>query len=64
MTVYLAHVLGASGYGVIALAGAILLYLNAITDAGLDMLGVRDVANDPVQLPLPFPVALAHTRRA
>src|SRR5205823_11027249 len=59
VTVYLARVLGASGYGVIALASAILLYLNAITDAGLDMLGVRDVASDPARLPVLVPSIVA-----
>lgn len=59
VTVYLARVLGASGYGVIALASAILLYLNAITDAGLDMLGVRDVASDPSRLPVLVPPVVA-----
>lgn len=45
-TVYLARTLGAPIYGVIVLATAILLYLSFITDCGVEMLGVRDVAAD------------------
>ena len=45
-TVYLARTLGASTYGIIVLATAVLLYLSFITDCGVEMLGVRDVAAD------------------
>lgn len=45
-TVYLARTLGASTYGVIVLATAVLLYLSFLTDCGVEMLGVRDVAAD------------------
>lgn len=50
-TVYLARTLGASLYGVIVLATAVLLYLTFITDCGVDALGVRDVADAPDALP-------------
>jgi O-antigen/teichoic acid export membrane protein len=46
-TVYLARTLGPSLYGVIVLAGAILLYFNAIAEGGLDTVGVHDLAADP-----------------
>lgn len=45
-TVYLARTLGASTYGVIVFATAILLYLSFITDCGVEMLGIHDVAAD------------------
>lgn len=50
-TVYLARTLGASLYGVIVLATAILLYLTFLTDCGVDALGIRDVADAPGALP-------------
>lgn len=43
-TVYVARALGASAYGVIALATAILLYLSVLSDAGIDTLGIQQVA--------------------
>lgn len=43
-TVYVARTLGAPAYGVIALASAVLLYLSVITDAGIEALGIREVA--------------------
>jgi O-antigen/teichoic acid export membrane protein len=47
-TVYLARTLGASAYGVIGFATALTLYLNRITDAGVELgLGVREVAAAP-----------------
>jgi len=45
-TVYLARRLGVSGYGVVALAGAVLLYFSHLVDLGLDTLGVSEVAKD------------------
>lgn len=56
-TVYLARTLGASLYGVIVLATAVLLYLTFVTDSGVDALGIRDVADAPEALP----VTLAET---
>lgn len=49
-TVYLARTLGASSYGVIVLALAMLLYLQVIADCGVEALGVRDVAEAPDQI--------------
>jgi O-antigen/teichoic acid export membrane protein len=46
-TVYLARRLGADVYGTIALATAILLYLACVTDCGIEMLGISDVARQP-----------------
>lgn len=47
-TVYLARTLGAASYGVIGFATAITLYLNRVTDAGVELgLGVREVAAAP-----------------
>lgn len=46
--VYIARALGASAYGVIEVAGAIVLYFGRFADAGFDMgLGVREVAARP-----------------
>ena len=59
VTVYLARSLGAGGYGVIALATAVVLYLSFVADAGLEMLGVRDVAADPAQIQHVVPSLLA-----
>jgi O-antigen/teichoic acid export membrane protein len=50
-TVYLARLLGAELYGIVVLALAVMLYLTCITDAGVDLLGVRDVADQPARLP-------------
>lgn len=49
-TVYLARRLGADLYGSIALATAVLLYLACVTDCGLEMLGISDVARQPSQI--------------
>ena len=49
-TVYLARLLGADSYGVIVLATAILLYVACVSDCGVDLLGVHDVARDPAAL--------------
>ena len=39
---------GASMYGVIGVATAVVLYLNRVVDGGLELgLGVREVARDP-----------------
>jgi len=46
-TAYLARRLGADVYGIIALASAILLYLTSITECGVEMLGISDVARQP-----------------
>lgn len=50
-TVYIARQLGAAAYGVIGFATAVVLYLNRIADAGIDLgLGVREVAAGPQHL--------------
>ena len=49
-TVYLARTLGAAGYGVIAVAMAIMLYLTYLTDCGVEVLGVREVAAAPTRI--------------
>jgi O-antigen/teichoic acid export membrane protein len=46
-TVYLARVLGADGYGVVALAAALTLYPAKLADFGISILGSREVAEDP-----------------
>lgn len=58
VTVYLARLLGPGVYGVIVLAMAILLYVNCITECGIDMLGVHDVARDRRQLATLLPAYL------
>jgi O-antigen/teichoic acid export membrane protein len=48
VVVYVARALGASAYGVIEVAGAIVLYVGRFADAGFDIgLGVREVAARP-----------------
>lgn len=54
-TVYLAHTLGASTYGVIAVATTVVMYLAFVADCGMDMLGVREVAAHPDALPDTLP---------
>ncbi len=45
-TVILAHRLGAAGFGRLAIATALVLYLSKIADAGIDLgLGIREVAH-------------------
>ncbi|MCA0374538.1 MAG: flippase [Gemmatimonadetes bacterium] len=46
-TVYLARTLGASVYGVIVSATTVIMYLTFVADAGMDMIGVREVAAHP-----------------
>lgn len=57
-TVYLARTLGASVYGVVVLASAVLLYLTSLTDCGVEALGVHEVAADPAALPSTVPEIL------
>jgi O-antigen/teichoic acid export membrane protein len=45
-TAYLTRILGAAGYGVIAVAAAVALYLSQIAHFGIDTLGIREVAED------------------
>lgn len=57
-TVYLARTLGAGAYGVIVLATAVMLYLTYLTDCGVDVLGVREVAAAPESVPTFVPEIL------
>ncbi len=43
-TVYLARTLGAAGYGLVGVTTAFLLYCTYLTDLGLEVLGVREIA--------------------
>lgn len=45
-TAYLTRVLGAAGYGVVALAMAVTLYLAQLAHFGIDTLGIREIAED------------------
>lgn len=47
VTIHLARVLGPSGYGVIGVATAVLLYFTALADGGIEYLGAREVAAAP-----------------
>ncbi len=60
VTVYLARTLGASGYGVIGFAGAVVLYLARIADAGMEFfgLGIREIAEDPRRVATTVPGVL------
>lgn len=49
-TVYLARRLGADTYGVIVLATTLMAYVGRISDCGIDLLGVHDVAHDRARL--------------
>jgi O-antigen/teichoic acid export membrane protein len=58
-TVYLARTLGPGSYGVISLAMAVLLYATFLADAGIEMLGVREVAEDTSRLARLVPAVLS-----
>ncbi len=47
-TVYLARTLGASSYGILGFAAAVMLYLSRVADFGMEFfgLGVREIAED------------------
>lgn len=47
VTVYLARMLGAEGYGVIAFATGVALYLSKIADFGIEVVGAREIAKAP-----------------
>jgi O-antigen/teichoic acid export membrane protein len=49
-TAYLTRVLGADGYGVIAVASAVTLYLSQLAHFGIDTLGIREVAGDRAEI--------------
>jgi O-antigen/teichoic acid export membrane protein len=50
-TVYLARVLGTSGFGIINIGMAVLAYALIISDVGLQFLGTRETAGNPDGLP-------------
>jgi O-antigen/teichoic acid export membrane protein len=50
-TVYVARRLGADTYGIVVLATTVMVYVGRLADCGVDLLGVRDVAHEPAQLP-------------
>lgn len=47
VTVYLARILGADGYGVIALAVGVTLYLSKIVDFSIEVIGAKELAKAP-----------------
>lgn len=47
VTIYLARILGAENYGVIAVAAAVTLYFSKIADFGIEVIGTREVAKLP-----------------
>ncbi len=47
VTIYLARILGAENYGVIAVAAAVTLYFSKIADFGIEVVGTREVAKLP-----------------
>ncbi len=57
-TAYLTRVLGAEGFGVIALAAAVTLYLAQLATFGIDTLGIREVAEDRTQVDRVVPAVL------
>jgi len=58
-TVYLARTLGASYYGIIGFATAVVLYLSRIADGGMELgIGVREIAADPSGLDRVVPTIL------
>lgn len=50
-TVYVARVLGADSYGILVSALTVVMYLAFVADAGMDMVGVREVAAHPDRVP-------------
>ena len=58
MTAVLARRLGADVYGSLALATAILLYLTALGDFGVEVLGITDLASGAASLPRILPSLL------
>ncbi|MBL0169322.1 MAG: oligosaccharide flippase family protein [Gemmatimonadaceae bacterium] len=57
-TVYLARTLGASIYGVLVAAMTVVMYLTFVADCGIEMLGVREVADRPDALSQTLPPIL------
>lgn len=59
-TVYLARTLGASGYGILGFAAAVMLYLARVADFGMEFfgLGVREIAEDHARVETVAPALL------
>lgn len=51
VTVYVARTLGADRYGLLVAALTVVMYLTFIVDAGMEMVGVKEVASDPGRVP-------------
>jgi O-antigen/teichoic acid export membrane protein len=51
VTIYVARTVGADAYGVLVSAATVVLYLAFVADAGMDMVGVREVAAHPDRVP-------------
>ena len=49
-SIYLARMLGASTYGIIGFATAVLLYMSRVADFGIELSGARDLALEPQRL--------------
>jgi O-antigen/teichoic acid export membrane protein len=49
-SLYLARTLGAEIYGIIGFTSAVLLYFMSVAEAGLDLVGMRELAQDKSQL--------------
>ncbi|WP_096893810.1 flippase [Candidatus Scalindua japonica] len=47
VTIYLARILGAESYGVIAVAAGVTLYFSKIADFGIEVVGTREIAKFP-----------------
>ena len=45
--IYLARVLGAENYGIIAFAIGVTLYLSKIADFSIEVIGTKEIAKDP-----------------
>lgn len=58
-TIYLAKALGASGYGVIAFAMAVVLYLAHLADFGIEAMGSAEIAQDRERIRTQVPVLMS-----
>jgi O-antigen/teichoic acid export membrane protein len=56
--VYVARTLGAGAYGVVALAGAVLLYFSYLGDLGIEAIGVAEVARDAARARVTVPALI------
>lgn len=51
VTVYVARTLGADRYGILVAALTVVMYLTFVVDAGMEMVGVKEVAAHPERVP-------------